>query len=136
MPAHLREPSATGIGLAVLAGLAALWAGAREARLQMRLIRHGLRTEGVVVDQEHEPGDDCSTPVIEFTDRQGRPVRFRPVATGLGLALGTQVPVVYLPERPASARVFTRKHRRSPIVGLFVGAMIFLGVAAGVVLTR
>ncbi|RCH59652.1 hypothetical protein DT019_38490 [Streptomyces sp. SDr-06] len=67
-----------GIGLAVLAGLVSLWASAREARLQMRLNRYGLHAEGAVVDQEHEPGDDCSTPVIEFFDRQGRPVRFRP----------------------------------------------------------
>ncbi|MER5302805.1 DUF3592 domain-containing protein [Streptomyces lasiicapitis] len=127
-----------GIGLAVLVGLAGLWAGAREARLQMRLSRYGLRAEGVVVDLEREPGDDCSTPVIEFIDRQGRPSRFRPVATGQGLelALGTHVPVVYLPERPGSARVFTRKHRLSPIVALFAGAMLFLGVAVGVVLTH
>ncbi|MFF0630088.1 DUF3592 domain-containing protein [Streptomyces sp. NPDC004296] len=126
------------IGLAVLAGLVSLWAGAREAWLQMRLSCYGLHAEGVVVDQEHEPADDCSTPVIEFTDRQGRAVRFRPVATGLGLrlALGAHVPVVYLPERPASARVSTRKHRLSRIVGLFAGSMIFLGVAVGVVLTR
>ncbi|MGW2426784.1 DUF3592 domain-containing protein [Streptomyces sp. NPDC001709] len=127
-----------GIGLAVLAGLVSLWAGAREARLQMRLSRYGLHAEGVVADQEHAPADDSSTPVIEFTDRQGRPVRFRPVATGmgLGLALGTHVPVVYLLERPQSARVFTRKHRLSLIVGLFAGGMIFLGVAIGVLLTR
>ncbi|MEU6090881.1 DUF3592 domain-containing protein [Streptomyces sp. NPDC047085] len=125
-----------GIGLAVLAGLVSLWAGAREARLQMRLSHYGLHAEGVVVDQEHAPGDDYSTPVIEFTDRQGRPVRFRPAATGTGLALGTHVPVVHLPERPESARVFTRKYRLSPIVGLFAGAMIFLGVALGCVLTR
>ncbi|MFJ8632490.1 DUF3592 domain-containing protein [Streptomyces sp. NPDC093568] len=127
-----------GGGLAVVVGLVGLGAGAREVRLQMRLSRHGLRAEGVVVDQEHEPGDDSSTPVIEFTDRQGRPVRFRPVARGmgLGLALGAQVPVVYLPGRPKSARVFTRQHRLSPIVGLFAGSMIFLGVAAGAVLTR
>lgn len=52
------------------------------------------------------------------------------------MALGTHMPVVYLPERPESARVFTRKHRLSLIVGLFAGAMIFLGVAAGCVLTR
>ncbi|MEU3920997.1 DUF3592 domain-containing protein [Streptomyces sp. NPDC029004] len=125
-----------GIGLAVLVDLVSLWAGAREARLQMRLSRYGLHSEGVVVNQEHAPGDDHSTPVIEFTDRQGRPVKFRPAATGTGLALGTHVPVVYLPEKPESARVFTRKYRLSPIVGLFAGAMIFLGVAAGVVLTR
>ncbi|MEU6771192.1 DUF3592 domain-containing protein [Streptomyces sp. NPDC046759] len=125
-----------GVGLAVSVGLVSLWAGVREARLQMRLSRYGVHAEGVVVDQAHEPGDDRSTPVIEFTDRQGRPVRFRPCATGTGLALRTHVPVVYLPERPGSSRVFTRKYRLSPIVGLFAGAAMFLGVAAGVVLTR
>ncbi|KUN07446.1 hypothetical protein AQI95_10470 [Streptomyces yokosukanensis] len=125
-----------GIGLAVLVGLAMLWAGAREARLQMRLSRRGVRAEGVVVDQEHEPGDDYSKPVVEFTDRQGRPVRFRPAAVAPGLALGTHVPVVYLPERRETARVFTRKYRMSPMVGLFFGGMLFLGVAVGCVLTR
>ncbi|TVZ75881.1 DUF3592 domain-containing protein [Streptomyces sp. BK340] len=125
-----------GIGLAVLAGLVSLWAGAREARLQMRVNRHGLHTEGVVVDQEHTSADDYSKPVIEFTDRQGRPIRFRPPMTGTGLALGTHVPVAYLPERPKSARVFTRKYRLCPIVGLFFGAMLWLGVAAGCVLAR
>ncbi|MFK0158135.1 DUF3592 domain-containing protein [Streptomyces sp. NPDC090499] len=125
-----------GIGLAVLVGLAGLWASAREARLQMRLSRHGLRAEGVVVDQEHEPGDDSSTPVIAFVDRQGQPVRFRPPTTATGLDLGTRVPVAYLPERPKSARVFTRQYRLHGIVGLFFGAMIFLGVAAGCLLTR
>jgi cobalamin synthase len=53
-----------------------------------------------------------------------------------GLALGTHVPVAYLPERPKSARVSTRKYRLYPIVGLFFGAMLWLGVAAGCVLTR
>ncbi|MFJ3230733.1 DUF3592 domain-containing protein [Streptomyces sp. NPDC086787] len=125
-----------GIGLAVLVGLAGLWASAREARLQMRLSRHGLHAEGVVVDQAHEPGDDSSTPVIEFIDRQGRRVRFRPPTTATGLDLGTRAPVAYLPEKPKSARVFTRKYRLHEIVALFFGSMIFLGVAAGCLLTR
>src|SRR5262245_51045898 len=125
-----------GIGLAILVGLVGLWASAREARLQMRLSRYGLRAEGVVVDQEHEPGDDTSTPVVEFIDGQGRRVRFRPPMTATGLDLGTRVPVAYLPERPKSARVFTRKYRLHAIVGLFIGAMLFLGVAAGCLLVR
>ncbi|MEU9131660.1 DUF3592 domain-containing protein [Kitasatospora sp. NPDC048540] len=125
-----------GIGLAVVVGLVSLWAGAREAWLQMRLARYGLHAEGVVVAQEHRPADDYSTPVIEFTDRQGRSVRFRPSTTGRGPALGTRVPVAYLPERPKSARVFTRKYRVHRIVGLFFGAMLWLGVAAGCLLTR
>ncbi|MEU6216733.1 DUF3592 domain-containing protein [Streptomyces sp. NPDC047022] len=125
-----------GIGLAVLVGLVGLWASAREARLQMRLSRYGLHAEGVVVDQEHETGDDSSTPVIEFIDRQGRPVRFRPPTTATGLDLGTHVPVAYLPERPESARVFTWKYRLHQIVGLFLFAMMFLGTAAGCLLAR
>ncbi|MFJ9867485.1 DUF3592 domain-containing protein [Streptomyces sp. NPDC101165] len=126
-----------GFGLCVLAGLLCLWGGVREVRLQARLRRFGVHAEGAVVDQEQAPSDDYLTPVIEFTDRQGRPVRFLPVATGtrMGLALRTHVPVVYLPEQPESARVFARKHRRSH-VGLFAGGVLFLGTAVWVVLTR
>lgn len=88
-----------GIGLAVLAGLVSLWAGAREARLQMRVNRHGLHTEGVVVDQEHTSADDYSKPVIEFTDRQGRPIRFRPPHDGDGAG----------PRNPCTGRLPARK---------------------------
>ncbi|MFJ9417215.1 DUF3592 domain-containing protein [Streptomyces sp. NPDC101227] len=133
---------AIGIGLAAVAGLMGLWAGAREARLQLRLSRYPLHAEGVVV-QEQAASDEMLTPVIEFTDRQGRPVRFRPVrfrpvaiGTGLGLDLGSHVPVVCLPEQPESARVFTRKHRTSPVVGLFGGGVLFLGSVVWVVFIR
>ncbi|MFJ6604986.1 DUF3592 domain-containing protein [Streptomyces lydicus] len=126
-----------GFVLAVLASLLCLWGGVREARLQARLRRYGVHTEGLVVDQKMAPADDYLTPVIEFTDRQGRPVRFTPVATGsrMRMDLGTHVPVVYLPEQPENARVSTRKHRRSH-VGLFTGSVIFLGGAVWVWLTR
>ncbi|MGW4563366.1 DUF3592 domain-containing protein [Streptomyces sp. NPDC004561] len=126
-----------GFVLTVSASLLCLWGGVREARLQARLRRHGVHAEGVVVEQEPAPADDCPTPVIEFTDRQGRPVRFTPVATGsrMGMDLGTRVPVVYLPEQPENARVSTRKHRRSHI-GLFAGGVIFLGAAVWIWLIR
>ncbi|MFF4403311.1 DUF3592 domain-containing protein [Streptomyces sp. NPDC001262] len=127
-----------GVGLCVFAGLLCLWGGVREVRLQARLRRHGVHTEGVVVDQKQAPSDDFLTPVIEFTDRQGRPVRFRPAATGtgLGLDLGAHVPVAYLPEQPEGARVFTRKHRWSRIIGLLAGGVLFLGAAVLAMLTR
>ncbi|MYT27377.1 DUF3592 domain-containing protein [Streptomyces sp. MspMP-M5] len=88
------------------------------------------------MDQEQAPSDDYVTPGLEFTDRQGRPVRFLAAATGtgLGLDLGTHVPVVYLPEQPENARVFIRKHRRSRTVGLFTGGVLFLGAAVLVTL--
>ncbi|MFJ9821580.1 DUF3592 domain-containing protein [Streptomyces sp. NPDC101151] len=127
-----------GVGLCVCAGLLCLWGGVREVRLQARLRRYGVHAEGVVVDQEQAPSDDFLTPVIEFTDRQGRPVGFRPVATGtgLGLDLGAHVPVVHLPEQPESARVFIRRHRRSRIVGPLTGGVLFLGTAVPATLAR
>ncbi|MFH9244058.1 DUF3592 domain-containing protein [Streptomyces lydicus] len=122
-----------GFVLAVSASLLCLWGGVREARLR----RYGVHTEGLVVDQKVAPADDYLTPVIEFTDRQGRPIRFTPVATGsrMRMDLGTHVPVVHLPEQPENARVSTRKHRGSH-VGLFTGSVIFLGGAVWVWLTR
>ncbi|MGW7530244.1 DUF3592 domain-containing protein [Streptomyces sp. NPDC054783] len=126
-----------GFVLAVSASLLCLWGGVREARLQARLRRYGVHTEGVVVDQEMVTGDDFLTPVIEFTDRQGRPVRFTPVSRGsrMGMDLGTHVPVVYLPEQPENARVSTRKHRRAH-VSFFAGSVIFLGGAVWAWLAR
>ncbi|MFJ7071715.1 DUF3592 domain-containing protein [Streptomyces sp. NPDC098781] len=127
-----------GVVLCVLAGALCLWAGVREYRLIRRLVRHGVHAEGVVVDRERSSSEDPWTPVIEYTDRQGRRVRFRPRATGtgLGLALGTHVPVVHLPEQPDTARVFTARHRRAAYIGLSIGGTLFLGTAVLVVLTR
>ncbi|MFI1198878.1 DUF3592 domain-containing protein [Streptomyces sp. NPDC020883] len=86
------------------------------------------------------PGAHVSGRLFDARHRVHRPAgptRQVPApTTGTGLALGTHVPVAYLPERPKSARVFTRKYRLHRIVGLFFGAMIFLGVAAGCLLTR
>ncbi|MFE5813772.1 DUF3592 domain-containing protein [Streptomyces sp. NPDC056479] len=124
--------------LSVLAGVLCLWAGVREHRLMRLLLRDGVHAEGVVVDQERVSSEDPWTPVIEYTDRQGRRVRFRPQATGtgLGFATGTHVPVVYLPERPDTARVFTPKHRRAPYLMLPTGGVAFLGAAVLIVLNR
>ncbi|MQS16315.1 DUF3592 domain-containing protein [Streptomyces kaniharaensis] len=128
-----------GFVLAVLASLLCLWGGMREARLQARLRQYGVHTEGVVVDQHLAPSDDFDlTPVIEFTDRQGRPVRFTPAATGkrMGMDLGTQVPVVYLPEHPENGRVFMRRYLRPMVISLLTGSVLFLGVAVWIWLTR
>lgn len=127
-----------GVGLCALAGWACLWAGVRECRLQGRLRRYGVHAEGVVVDRQRLSSDDPWAPVIEFADRQGRRTRFQPRATGAGLELdvGAHVPVVYLPERPDTARVFTRRHRVVPIVSLSIGGIVFLGAATLIALTR
>ncbi|MFI9810408.1 DUF3592 domain-containing protein [Streptomyces sp. NPDC052301] len=86
------------------------------------------------MDQYLASADDDLTPVIEFTDRQGRPVRFTSVATGTGLDLGTHVPVVHLPEHPEAVRGFTRRHLRPMYISMLAGGGIFLGVAVWIVL--
>ncbi|MFJ4831950.1 DUF3592 domain-containing protein [Streptomyces sp. NPDC088747] len=125
-----------GAGLLALPGLGALWFGVREVRMEGRLRRYGVRAEGVVVDQAQAPSDDHPAPVVEFTNRQGRRVRFSPPMTGASLALdlGTSVPVVYLPELPESARVCTGKHSRSRFVPLLTAGVLFLAAAVAVLI--
>lgn len=91
-----------------------------------------------MVDRERFASDDPWSPVIEFTDRQGRRTRFRPRATGtgLGLDIGTHVPVVHLPEQPDTARVFTRRHRMAPFILLSIGGTTFLGTSVLIAVTR
>ncbi|MFF7019925.1 DUF3592 domain-containing protein [Streptomyces klenkii] len=124
--------------LCALAGLVCLWAGVREWRLLSRLRRYGVHAEGVVVGRERLASDDPWTPVIEYADGQGLRTRFRPqvTGTGLGLDIGAHVPVVYLPEQPETARVFTKRHRAMAVVGLLIGGTVFLGVAVLIALTR
>lgn len=127
-----------GIVLCSLAGLLCLWALVREQRLQGELRRRGVHAEGLVVGQERMASDDPWTPVIEFTDLRGERITFtaRATGTGLGLDVGSHVPVAYLPEQPETARVFTRKHRTAHLVLLPIGSVAFLGAAVLIVLTR
>ena len=53
-----------------------------------------------------------------------------------GLDTGTHVPVVHLPERPDTARVFTRAHRMVPLVARPIGGTVFLGTGVLIALTR
>ncbi|MEV0372499.1 DUF3592 domain-containing protein [Streptomyces sp. NPDC050636] len=114
------------------AGLLPLWLGLREALVVRRLRRDGIRTRGVVVDNVRSDSDGSIwVPVIAFRDQQGHRVKFTPRirGSGLGLATGCNVPVVYLPRDPQSARVYTPRHMVGPVVFLlFVGAA-FLGFA-------
>ncbi|MCX4586025.1 DUF3592 domain-containing protein [Streptomyces sp. NBC_01481] len=121
------------------AALLVLGAALRETVVVRRLRQHGTRTQGVVVDNVRSSDSEGPTwvPVIAFTDLNGHRVEFAPRArgTGLGLATGREVGVVYLPHAPQTARVLMWRHLVGPPVSLFIGGIVFLGFAVWIALT-
>ncbi|QHC23276.1 DUF3592 domain-containing protein [Streptomyces sp. GS7] len=110
----------------------------REAVLVRRLRRDGIPTRGVVVDNTQLAEDDGHiwVPVIAFHDQQGHRVEFSPRmrGTGMGLATGREVPVLYDGRNPQTARVQMWRHTMGPAVSLLLGGMAFLGAGMLIVL--
>src|SRR5262245_2150162 len=123
-------------GALTCAGIAVvlLSIGVREAALVWRLRRHGIRPRGVVVDNVRVNSRDSGpswTPVIAFADRRGHRVEFTPrmLGTGLGLATGREVRVVYMAQHPQTARVLMARHMVGPVLVLLIVGVAFLGIA-------
>ncbi|MEU8904816.1 DUF3592 domain-containing protein [Streptomyces mirabilis] len=97
-----------------------------------RLRRHGLHTHGVVVDNVRVHSEDGPewVPVIEFLDQRGHRVEFKPRmrGSGMGLATGLTVPVIYPPHNPQRARVRMWRHMTGPVVVMAFAAAAFLAV--------
>ncbi|MER5527945.1 DUF3592 domain-containing protein [Streptomyces sp. NPDC002677] len=125
--------------LCTLVGLGLLAFAVRESAVVMRLRRHGLRTRGVVVDnvRTNDRQGPKWIPVIAFTDRSGYRVEFSPRmhGSGMGLATGREVEVVYLAADPQIARVRMWRHVVGPLVFLVFGGVVFLGVGVLIALT-
>ncbi|MFJ5530826.1 DUF3592 domain-containing protein [Streptomyces sp. NPDC093261] len=123
-----------GVALCGTAGLLLLGWAAGDARVVRRLRREGIRTRGVVVDnvRVHDGDGPAWTPVVAFTDQRGHRVEFSPRmrGSGLGLATGREVPVLYLGHHPQTARVHMWRHLVGPVVFLLFCAAIFLGAGA------
>jgi hypothetical protein len=115
-------------------GVLLLVLGVRDVVVVRRLRRYGIRTRGVVVDNVRVRGRGDSgptwAPIIAFADRMGRRVEFttRVRGSGMNLATGREVPVVYLAHDPQAARVLMRRHMTGPWVFLLFGAAAFLSV--------
>ncbi|MFK0284290.1 DUF3592 domain-containing protein [Streptomyces sp. NPDC090499] len=128
-----------GAVLCTVAGLGLLVAAVREGTVVHRLRRHGVHTWGLVVDNVRTTDRDGPkwVPVIAFTDRLGYRVEFSPRArgTGMGLATGRQVEVVYLAQNPQIARVRMWRHVVGPVVFLTFGALVFLGFGVLIAVT-
>jgi hypothetical protein len=120
-------------------GVLLLWAGQRDAVVVRRLRRHGIRTRGLVVDNVRVNSSESGpswVPVIVYADQRGYRVEFSPRmrGTGMGLATGHEVPVVYLPHDPQAARVFTRRHMMGPVLFVLLAGVAFLSVGAVITL--
>ncbi|XKK63225.1 hypothetical protein HFP71_12600 [Streptomyces sp. ARC32] len=55
--------------------------------------------------------------------------------SGMGLATGREVTVVYLPDDPQTARVLMRRHMTGPVYFVLAGALAFLSVGALIAVT-
>ncbi|MFD7464104.1 DUF3592 domain-containing protein [Streptomyces tendae] len=123
-----------------LVGTLLLWVGLYDAARVRRLRHHGVRTTGMVVDnvrvRDNNSGPSWA-PIIAFADQHGYRVEFTPSmrGTGMGLATGRQVTVVYLPHDPQTARVFTRRHMTGPVVFVLAVALVFLGIGVIIAVT-
>ncbi|MEU0971177.1 DUF3592 domain-containing protein [Streptomyces sp. NPDC005917] len=125
--------------LCTVAGLGLLGVAVREGAVVRRLRRHGLHTWGVVVDNVRTNDSEGPKwiPVIAFTDRLGYRVQFSPRmhGSGMGLATGRQVEVVYLAANPRIARVRMWRHVVGPLVFLMFGGAVFLGAGVLIAVT-
>ncbi|WP_328562521.1 DUF3592 domain-containing protein [Streptomyces coelicoflavus] len=128
-----------GILLCSLVGLLLLWLGLHDAARVRRLRRHGVRTTGTVVDNVRVDGHNGPwwAPVIAFVDHYGHRVEFTPPlrGSGMGLATGREVTLVYLPDDPQTARVLMWRHMTGPVYFLLAGALAFLSVGALIAVT-
>ncbi|MER8153645.1 DUF3592 domain-containing protein [Streptomyces sp. NPDC094472] len=95
--------------LFLLTGPVIIGIGIREAALQRRLLREGIRTDGLVVRHRitHSVGKKpVYFAVVNFNDAQGNPHEFESNLSGVGgLPVSGRAPVLYLPGAPKSARL-------------------------------
>lgn len=128
--------AAVWVAMCLLAGLTVLAVGAREAVLQRRLQREGIRVRGLVVRHRlNSAGRDGGPPVrfamVEFVDTRGSRHTFQSRSSGVkGLPVGAGVPVCYLHEAPKSARIDLARRRIGDTTALLAGGALFtsLGV--------
>ncbi|WP_210585066.1 DUF3592 domain-containing protein [Streptomyces sp. GESEQ-35] len=106
----------------------------RDTRIVRRLRRRGITVPGLVTRRERsgDPDGPKWAFVIAYTDHRGLYREFTPQARGVGLGLpvGRQVPVLFMPDKPEAPRVGTRAHTVIPPVAMAIGGALFLGVGA------
>ncbi|MBK3644867.1 MULTISPECIES: hypothetical protein [Streptomyces] len=114
-------------------GLGCLLLAARGLLTAGRLWARGLRVMGVVTART--AADRRRGGLVAFSDHLGRDLVLDPGAYGplCGLPpLGRTVPVVFVRERPAAARLWTVRHLLAPSFGWFLSSTVAFGTAVAV----
>lgn len=122
------------LALCTGSGLGLLYLGVRATATAMGLWARGERVMGFVTVRE-TGGRRHGEPVVLFFDHHGLEYLLEPGRLGpfYGVPpVGDHVPVVYARERPAQARLWTRRHLLAPSFGWFVCSVLVFGAGAGV----
>ncbi|MEV5646407.1 hypothetical protein AB0L67_41105 [Streptomyces flaveolus] len=112
-------------------GLGCLLLAARAVLTAVRLWARGLRVRGLVVGRT--PVNRWCGGLVLFSDHLGREHVLDPrtYASLCGLPpVGRTVSVVYVRERPATARLWTLRHLLAPSFGWFVSSTVAFSTAA------
>jgi hypothetical protein len=94
-----------------------------------RLLRHGVTTTGTVVRHVDDP--EGFTPVVRFVTREGEAREMSPdtLRGDEDWSVGRAVPVIYLPDAPARARVLAPGHMWSDVLASLGVGLLFAVVA-------
>jgi hypothetical protein len=113
--------------LPFLAGAVILWIVARDTRLELRLVRHGMRAKGRVIG--YNETSTASRMIVQFRTEDGQEVHAEHENTGWTASrAGEIVTVAYDPDEPARARIVSAPWLSHWVRGLFggLGAILVL----------
>ncbi|MFI1227630.1 MULTISPECIES: DUF3592 domain-containing protein [unclassified Streptomyces] len=116
--------------MSLLGGVILLGFGTREATIQSRLRREGIRAGGLVIRHHRSSSGKVHGTVffavVEFVDALGSRHTFQAGSSGVkGLPVGSGVPVVYLAEAPKTARINLTRRGIGEVASLLAGGTLF-----------
>lgn len=119
--------------LPLLTGVVILWMVARDTRLELRLVRHGMRAKGRVIGY-HETST-ASRMIVQFRTEDGHEVHAEHENTGWTASRsGEIVTVAYDPDEPSLARIVSAPWLSHWVRGLLGGLgsiLVFTGLLLG-----
>lgn len=119
--------------LPLVSGVIILWIVTRDTRLELRLVRHGVRAKGRVIGY-HETST-ASRMIVQFRTEDGEEVHAEHENTGWTASRsGEIVTVSYDPDAPEMARIVSAPWLTHWVRGLFGGlgvALLIIGLILG-----
>lgn len=118
--------------LPLLSGVVILWMVARDTRVELRLVRHGMRAKARVIGY-HETST-ASRMIVQFRTEDGQEVHAEHENTGWTASRsGEIVTVAYDPDRPDQARIVAAPWLSHWVRGMFAALGMVL-VSTGLLL--